>query len=1481
MRTQITVTDSAEQTACDVVVEAPPETPMPSVLASISAGTGIPMPEASPPGNGSEGHGTWSESGIRDGSVLRLDALAENSPPDSSAPSEPDPDQVQIRVVGGFGTGKIFVVSQGKASIGSDAQCIIQVNDDGIPLVAAVIDITAEAQDAKVTGQSDKDKTVQVERAHEGVLLTLDGEPVKGRITWKPGGVLRVGNTLYELTTGPMPKAALKDSDESGKLDFNRPPRFFPPPRQTKFKLPSIPTEEQQRSLPIAMMLAPLVLSCGIAILMQRPAFLLFGLLSPVMLLANYYSSKKSGKLGFRERMRIYRTDKKGIEGDAKDVLTAFEQEQRLLSPDPATVAMIATTPSPRLWERRRTDPDHLAIRLGVSSAPSDVVLEDPEQLEHKRQVTWDAHDIPVVVPLAQRGVIGLCGPDGQVRNLAGWIVAQLGVRQSPRDIQIYLFTSADARAEWEWVRWLPHTRPDSARKAISLVGTDSTSVGQRVSELSQIIAERMRLRGNSSSTAEFAEPDIVVVLDGARKLRAWPGIAQLLIDGPAVGVYAVCLDAEERLLPEECNAVFAPGSAGLWALRQQREHDIDEVLPDQVPASWFEWVARALAPIRDAGDDADAVLPASARLLEVTEMEPPSAEAVRLGWARSGRSTEAIIGVNLDGPFAIDICRDGPHALVGGTTGSGKSELLQTLVASLARVNRPDALTFVLVDYKGAAAFKDCVDLPHTVGMVTDLDTHLVERAMDSLSAELRRREHLLADAGAKDIEDYTILADRDSSIPAMPRLMIVIDEFAAMKAELPDFVTGIVNIAQRGRSLGIHLVLATQRPSGVISADIRANTNLRIALRVNDPADSQDILAAADASKISQDYPGRGYVRSGTAALMPFQAARVGGRRPGARSAELPDPKVIPVPWAALGAPIEVGSEQSQGQEEEVTDLVVLVRSIREAAEQLNLPVQHSPWLPALPLSLTLNDLPGSSSETTGSQEWASSSAIPPIPFGLEDLPKNQEQRAKSIDMQSFSHLYICGSARSGRSQTLRTIAGSIARSVSVNDVHIYGLDFGNGALLPIEKLPHCGAVVTRLQADRVDRLLTRITTELHRWQQILAVSGYANITEQRQFADEASRLPHLVVLFDQWEGFLSSLGEAGSGPLAEKVMNLLREGAPAGIHFIIAGDKQLLNSRMSSLVEDKLILRFSDRNDYSMAGLQPRSMPDAIPDGRAFAADRGIETQIALLDQDPSGQAQAEALKTIAEDVRATLAVTPAVHRPFTLGALPTSLSFEEAWSERESTDSRLWALLGVGGDELTALGASLGDGTPSFLIAGPPRSGKSTMVRAMAESLLRQAVELVILAPRRSPVSGLAGRAGVKAVLNAAELSAERLEQHLPAGTGNTVLVIDDAELIQDDRVRGWFKEYLRTCSNAGSGLIAAANIDDFGRSIFSGWEVDLKNNRNGALLAPSSMMHGAMIGASLTKNTLAQVSTAGRALVRLDDGELHLVQVPFG
>ena len=622
--------------------------------------------------------------------------------------------------------------------------------------------------------------------------------------------------------------------------------------------------------------------------------------------------------------------------------------------------------------------------------------------------------------------------------------------------------------------------------------------------------------------------------------------------------------------------------------------------------------------------------------------------------------STLAVIGESYDGPFAIDITRDGPHGLVAGTTGSGKSELLQTFVASLAAANRPDAMTFVLIDYKGGSAFKDCARLPHTVGMVSDLDGHLTERALASLSAELKRREEILL---ARRGEGHRRLQRHPAAKPRLeplPRLILIIDEFASLVAELPDFVTGLVGIAQRGRSLGVHLILATQRPAGVVSADIRANTNLRIALRVTDKNESSDVIDVPDAAWISKSTPGRCYVRSGASGPVGVQSSRIGGRRPGKRAMARAPIKVLPVPWQGLGRPLpEIKEAVAEDDGTMETDLSVLVDAIAGAARKVGCGPQPSPWLPPLPDSITLNDLPFVPGETDGE--------VAPVPFGIMDVPARQAREPMTLDLTGGGHIVVAGAARTGRSTVLRTIAGSIAARESASDVHIYAIDCGTGSLLPLSGLPHCGAVVTRDQTDRVERLIGKLRGEIGRRQQLLAASGFASLAEQRaSTADPGQRLPWMVLMLDWWEGFFAAYEKYDYGRLIDALLQLLREGAAVGLRAVVTTDRMAMMGQVGTVFERTMVLRLNDPGDAMFAGIPERSMPTNQPPGRIMIEGQPdpLEVQIALLDADTSGPAQVAALRALGEASLRRHGSPTGAQRPLRVDTLPSRITLDEA-------------------------------------------------------------------------------------------------------------------------------------------------------------------------------------------------------------------------
>ncbi|MEV0183965.1 FtsK/SpoIIIE domain-containing protein [Streptomyces sp. NPDC050625] len=1525
MRLTLTVVDPFGGGSADVVLDADPESTVGDIAQELAQQVGqsgaqvIPIGQHGPaPAGGAplvyvDGYAVDPGATVV-GSPLREGAVVSLQDPAGCLPGEPA-GLVELRVVGGPVAGFVHRLGVGRYDIGSGPASYVRIEDPELASRALTLSVAADGTCQVVVHQDDK-----------GVGVTLDGETVgeSGKVSWPLGGQIALGNTLLELARYSPPDAALKWSDDGVGLDYNRPPRLRPPDRQTKFRLPSPPREYEARPLPWLMALTPLVGSVVSVLIFHRWYYLIMAGLSPIMLFANYFMDKKHGRKSHAKQLKEYKEQKERIEKDAQDALTTERLDRRNAVPDPAAVLSLGTGPRTRLWERRRTDRDHLVLRVGTGRLPSEVVLDDPEQDDHRRQVTWNIEDAPVSLSLRSLGVIGMAGPGDSARALGRWAVAQTAALHSPMDVQFYVLSENSAQSSWDWVRWLPHARPAGGQDVNVLIGTDAETVGARIGELTQILdARKKAAEQNRGQGAGFSDPDIVVVWDGSRRLRSLPGAVRLLREGPAVAMYAICLDAEERFLPGECQAfvVAEPKSqeydsaqsdasrpaaqqqvAGGFPSFHQAWHDtsapegerseqtrelrlrveeagaerIKDVRPDFVSAAWALRLARSLSALRDiSGETEDSALPGASRLLDVLQLEPPTSDAIVARWRTGGQSTLAVIGESYDGPFGIDMRKDGPHGLIAGTTGSGKSELLQTIVASLAVANTPENMTFVLVDYKGGSAFKDCVKLPHTVGMVTDLDAHLVERALESLGAELKRREHILAAADAKDIEDYQDLVRRDPSHAPVPRLLIVIDEFASMVRDLPDFVTGLVNIAQRGRSLGIHLLLATQRPSGVVSPEIRANTNLRIALRVTDGGESSDVIDSPEAGHISKNTPGRAYVRLGHASLVPFQSGRVGGRRPGAADPTALAPWVGELAWADLGRAALVKPKAQAREDEEITDLKLLVDAVRDANGSLGIPAQHSPWLPALAETLLLDEVEVPVASLAPGR-------LPPAPYGVEDLPADQARRPVVVDFATFGHLMIGGAPRSGRSQVLRTIAGSLARTHSCADVHLYGIDCGNGALNALTRLPHCGAVVGRNQTERVIRLVNRLKGELGRRQDLLAEKGYADIGEQRAAAAEDERLPHIVVLLDRWEGWVPTLGEIDHGSLTDELTTMMREGASVGIHLVLTGDRTLLVGRVATLTEDKYGLRLAGRSDFSTLGIPARKVPEEIPPGRAFRNESGTETQFALLAEDTTGQGQAAAIGAIGEAATARDVSVPRSRRPFRVDSLPSRISFADAWEMRdpEASRSRLWALAGIGGDEIVGFGPDLADGVPTFVVAGPAKSGRSTVLMNFAQSYLSQGIRLVVAAPRQSPLRGLDGTEGVLKVFTGDDIDEDDFEEVIDSASLEEpiAVLVDDGEILEDLDAESHMKRIVSRGAERGLALVIAGDEEDV-CSGFSGWQVDAKKARRGILLSPQESSSGDLIGVRLSRSMVGGQVVPGKGMLHLGDGELRTVVVP--
>ena len=1370
----------------------------------------------------------------------------------------------ELRVCAGPGAGRVARLGLGTATVGSAKGCTVTVQDPAMPATAARVSVAADGRVTLIGAP--------------GSGLTLENEPVASERPWPLGAQVRAGDSVLVLDEPSTPDAHLSPMGEGG-LAYNRPPRLSSLPPRVRLYVPQPPGKGDGARFQMLTAVVPLAFGLAMYFMVHQIYMLLFCLMSPVMLIGQWVSDSREGKRRNRSAAKDYKAELAQYQVDLEAARLSDQRERRAGHPDAAEILLFATGPRRRLWERRITDPDAMRLRIGVADLPADV------ELQPKGHVAEDApppevplvRDVPVPLPFPEIGVVGVAGVRARALASTRWLVSQAAVLHSPRDLSMVVLSSApDAADSWRWAHWLPHLAPQQGQDCVALLGTDQEAAGRRISELLQELARR---KNEASATGGGGglrpDPYVLVVLDGARLLRRMPGVPQLLQEGPRFGMFALCVDEDERLLPEEVRLAvcWSPQDAGRLHLRGGGLERLGDVLADQVAPDWCELVARSMAPVRDVSrDDADSALPSTARLLDLLGMPDPTGQDVAGIWQRGGSTTAAPIGIGADGPFVLDIRKDGPHALVAGTTGAGKSELLQTVIASLAVANRPDALNFVLIDYKGGSAFQDCARLPHTVGMVSDLDAHLTERALASLAAELHHRETVLFNAGTKDIEDYNDARRLRPELEPMPRLVLIIDEFASLVAELPDFIAGLVDIARRGRSLGVHLVLATQRPAGVVSADIRANTNLRIALRVTDGEESRDVIDAPDSGSIAKSTPGRAYVRSGAQSLVGVQAARIGGRRP-ALGQERARAEVRPLGWSALGRPMPRGSQGDADDGTMVTDLAVLVDAIRDASGLLRFPAPRKPWLDPLPEHVTSDALPA-----TGARETAGD--VLPIAYGLTDLPAQQARAPLAVDLVHGEHVLIVGGPRSGRSTALRTIAGALARDTSPRDVHLYAIDCGANALLPLVTLPHCGAVVTRDQPERLARLLERLAAEVSRRQQLLAMKGASSAAEQRAMAaTPEERLPWMVLLLDNWEGYTSTFETYDYGKLIESANRLFREGGSAGLKVVMTADRSGFSGAISSVFADKLILRMADPNDYSTGGLAVREVPRTMPSGRALRpTDRGVqESQVALLAADPAGQAQVEALQRIGRDANERAGRLPRQSRPMRVDPLPPRITVGQALElEPDFTaPSPLWALLGVGGDELQPVGVDLRESGPGFVIAGPPKSGRSTTLIAAARSLTGNGVPVVLVTPRRSPLRELAQEQGVLGMLGA-DASADDLRALTGRADGKPyVVVVDDAELLYDTPLDAALEEVVRSGMDGDHGLIAAGSADTMG-SQYRGFLVEARRSRNGLLLSPQGGSEGDLFNVRLPRD--AGGGPTGRGLLVQGGGVLQIQAV---
>ncbi|WP_434993705.1 FtsK/SpoIIIE domain-containing protein [Arthrobacter sp. Ld5] len=730
------------------------------------------------------------------------------------------------------------------------------------------------------------------------------------------------------------------------------------------------------------------------------------------------------------------------------------------------------------------------------------------------------------------------------------------------------------------------------------------------------------------------------------------------------------------------------------------------EVLPDGVSARTFERSARLLARAaaldpassarcRSTRPGTASALPASVSLWSA-ELRPDTlAPAVAGRWSSSdGGHATACVGRSADGPLSIDLVKDGPHLLVAGTTGSGKSEFLRTLVLGLALHHPPDHLTLLLIDYKGGSGLGPLASLPHCVGGLTDLSGESTARALTSLRAELRRRERLCSGYSVRDLDELR----RAAPLACPPRLVIVIDEFRMVSDDVPSAVPDLMRIASLGRSLGVHLVLATQRAQGAVTPDMRANITTSVLLRVQTPLESQDLLGTSAAADLPVDIPGRAFLRRGSEAPVAFQTASASAPPPADHGGGWQDvathiggPSARP---ALGGAPDAAGTVRRQPSDTVGDDAVDrAVEALRSVAGG-GAAHPRRPVLPPLPRALSTTACRAFPPVTAGNDTPVTGPAGG-VALGVADFPDRQAQRLLLWRPRDHSHLAVVGLPGSGGARALAAVVAGLPELDP--DVHLYLLD-GDGTLSDGSRYPQTGAYVRADETRRAGRVLERLAG----------------------LAGPPGEGPGIVLVVTGWGRWSSQFRQGRLARAEEDLHTLVRDGAFRGVTVCIGGDRELTAARFFALLPNRVYLPLGTQQETTLTW--PKLPPlDAV-------AGRGL-VQGRITGAWGDGVCQ-----LVQDGTRPGRPGTPPARPPFPVHRLPRTVDAARLHA-RSSPELRRGSIdlpVGVYGDDLEPYAISLRPGEV-FLVLGRPGAGRTTTIRVLRDAAARLRPRPAVVAP----------------------------------------------------------------------------------------------------------------------------------------------------
>lgn len=1029
-----------------------------------------------------------------------------------------------------------------------------------------------------------------------------------------PDGRVSVdGKVLQPYTQTPATENAEEETDTAREY-FCRSPRFKDAIRTAQFRVEAPPAAQKAEEMPLALSLGPSI-TMGMAsmsviifslinvsannssLLSVMPTLAMSGCMMLGMIMWPIITKKYQKKKRIKQEKIRQEKYREYLEDIRRLIAEEGRRQKTLLEENTLAVnecIQWVKEENRSLWERVIGQADFLELRLGIGNAALDAAFSFPEKrfsLEEDAlqeevfalaAAKKELRDVPVILSLTEHPIWGVIGKRPEVVQLVKGLMIQIAALHSYDEVKLVLIASdGEYRREWSFVKWLPHTWNDE--RTLRFVAVDAAAV----KDVSMLLEHELENRNavNSGSYAEHKPYYVVVAADKKMADRA-DCVARILQQKANKGFSLLALYDELGNLPKECGAVIeVNGKASSVMYPNVSRSRSFSFSVEHFHVERIMETAVHLANIQLALPHQKLALPELVTFLEMYGVGKLEHLNPLNRWRENDPtiSLRAPVGIGVSGEWLmLDLHEKyhGPHGLIAGMTGSGKSEMIITYILSMAVNYHPDEVAFVLIDYKGgglAGAFEDKdkkLKLPHLAGTITNLDGASVKRSLLSIQSELRRRQAVFNEArkisneGTMDIYKYQKLRREGVVSEAVPHLFIISDEFAELKTQQPEFMEQLISAARIGRSLGVHLILATQKPSGVVDDQIWSNSRFRLCLKVQEKSDSVDMIKRADAAELA--VTGRFYLQVGFNEIFEMgQSAWCGAPYYPLEFAEKKrDDSLVVVDQ--IGRVIrEVKPAREQSIHSESKQLVAIVRYLADLAAEEHIE-ERQLWLPPIPEHIYIDDI--SRKYGHKPQKWI----LDPV-VGEYDDPFNQRQDILTVPFSREGNVLVYGMTGAGKTSFLTTMIYSLIAEHSPEEINIYILDFGAETLRSFQRMPHVGDVATAEEREKITNLFKLLSEEVAGRKKLFADWG-GDYQEYIKKAD--MKVPNIVVAVNNYAGFAESCEE-----LRDTLMQLSREGSKYGIYFVLtASNANTVLFRLQQNFKQTFVLQMVDKNEYS---------------------------------------------------------------------------------------------------------------------------------------------------------------------------------------------------------------------------------------------------------------------------------------------------------